>query len=138
MADPGTFAAVAVTLTAAHWIADHVLGQTDKQAMGNAKPGWEGWQHITGHVFLYHAVMLFMLGVARHVLDLQISGAGTAAGIAFSMVTHAFLDRRWPVVWILRHTGSAPYAETPEGRYAADQALHYFCLWVSALLVVSI
>lgn len=133
-----TFAAVAVTLTAAHWVADHVLGQTDEQAQNKAKPGWEGWQHLLGHVVLYHLVMWGMLTVAVGVLDLPVSWWGLAAGMAFSALSHGFLDRRWPVVWVLRHTGSAPYAETPEGRYAADQALHQFCLWVSALLVVSV
>jgi hypothetical protein len=133
-----TFAAAAVTLTAAHQLADHVLGQTDRQAVNKAKPGWAGWQHIAGHVFLYHAVMLFMLGAARLALDLPISGFGTAAGIGFSMASHAIIDRRWPVRWILRRTGSAPFAETAHGMYVSDQALHHFCLWVSALLLVGI
>lgn len=138
----GTFAAVAVTLTAAHWIADHVLGQTDKQACNKAKPGWEGWRHIAGHVFLYHLVMWVMLTVAVGLLNLDVSWWGLGAGMAFSAVTHAVIDRRWPVRRLLELTGSAPFARLASngmnGMYLSDQALHMFCLWVSALLVVSI
>jgi hypothetical protein len=138
VADPAAFAAVAVTLYAAHQVADHVVGQTDKQACRKALPGWEGWRHNLGHVGLYHLAMAGMLAFTVAVLDLPVSLLGFAAGLAFSAATHALLDRRRPVVWILRRTGSALYAETPEGKYQADQALHVFYLWVSALLVVTV
>lgn len=135
-----TFAAVAVTLYAGHQVADHVLGQTDRQACDKAKPGWVGWRANLAHVAQYHLVLLGMLVVAAPLLQLPVSVLGVLAGLAFSAVTHAFLDRRWPVRAILRATGSAPFAELKSGGmngpYLADQALHYGCLWVSALLVV--
>jgi hypothetical protein len=79
-----------------------------------------------------------MLGAAVLLLDLPVSWLGVLAGLAFSAATHAIIDRRWPVRWILNHTGSAPFAKTIHGLYVADQALHWACLWVSALLVVSV
>ena len=137
-----TFAAVAVTLYAAHQLADHVLGQTDRQANGKARPGWEGWRHNLAHVGLYHAVMAVMLGVTVAVLNLNVTLSGAVAGLGFSAVTHAFIDRRWPVRRLLELTGSAPFARLAgnglNGLYLADQACHWACLWVSALLVVSV
>lgn len=147
MADPGTFAAVGVTLYAAHQLADHVLGQTDKQASGKALPGWAGWRHDLAHVGLYHVVMGVMLAVAVLVLDLPVTVLGVLVGLGFSAATHALIDRRWPVRRLLEATGSGPFARLGDpsgpqvglnGIYLADQALHWACLWVSALLVVSI
>lgn len=142
MAEAATFAAVGVTLYAAHQLADHVLGQTDKQANGKAEPGWAGWRHIAGHVGLYHAVMGVMLLVAVAVLDLPVTWLGAVAGVGFSAVTHAVIDRRWPVRLLLEATGSGPFSRLNSGGmnglYLADQACHWACLWVSALLVVSV
>ncbi|MCW6003944.1 DUF3307 domain-containing protein [Micromonospora sp. CPCC 205371] len=142
MASGAAFAAVAVTLYAGHQLADHVLGQTDRQASGKAEPGWAGWRHIIGHVALYHAVVAAMLLVAVAVLDLPVTWAGAAAGLGFSAATHALIDRRWPVRLLLEATGSGPFSRLSSngmnGIYLADQALHYACLWVSALLVVSV
>ncbi|MCA2219516.1 DUF3307 domain-containing protein [Jidongwangia harbinensis] len=136
------FAAIAATLYAAHQLADHVLGQTDHQAANKAAPGWTGWRHNAYHVGLYHLVMTAMLLTAVAVLDLPLTATGLAAGIGFSAVTHAILDRRWPVRWLLEHTRSKPFARMAShginGMYLADQALHYACLWASALLIAGL
>lgn len=140
MTTAATFAAVGVTLYAAHQLADHVVGQTDQQAAGKAKPGWAGWRLNLAHVGAYHAVMAAMLAVAWLVLDLDLSPWGVTAGLAFSAATHAVLDRRWPILWIARRTGSpkfvAPGHPLP-GAYLVDQSLHCGCLWVAALLMVA-
>src|SRR4051812_18932057 len=44
-----TFAAVAVTLHAAHQLGDHLV-QTDNNANGKAAPGRTGWAHVLTHV----------------------------------------------------------------------------------------
>lgn len=132
------FAATFATLFAAHQLADHLAGQTDHQATHKDLPGWKGWKANLAHVGLYHAVMAVMLGVAVLVLDLPVSWGGVLVGLGFSAVTHAVLDRRWPVRWLLRKTGSAPFAETAQGMYVGDQACHYACLWVAALMVAVI
>ncbi|GAA3271299.1 DUF3307 domain-containing protein [Dactylosporangium vinaceum] len=137
-----TFAAIAATLYAAHQLADHVLGQTDRQAAHKAAPGWTGWRHLLGHVALYHLVMAVMTLTVVAVLHLPATGTGLITGLAFSAVSHAFLDRRWPVRWLLEHTGSIPFSRLADhglnGMYLADQSLHYACLWLSALLIAAL
>lgn len=140
MSNAATFAAVGFTLLCGHQLADHVIGQTDWQAKNKMKPGREGWRANLAHVAQYHLVLLGMLGVVVATLDLPVTLVGVLAGLGFSAVTHAILDRRWPVRAILRATGSAPFAELKSGGinglYLADQSLHIAALWVSALLVV--
>ncbi len=132
------FAAVLATFYAGHNVADHVFGQNDHQAANKAAPGLTGYAALMGHVFRYHVVVVSMLLIAIAALDLPVTPLGLIVGIVFSAVSHAFLDRRWPVRWILEHSGSPGFAQmtTPlHGMYLADQGLHYACLWISALLV---
>lgn len=121
----------------AHQVADHVFGQNDKIAANKAKPGRQGWSYIYQHVFSYHVVMFMMLLITCALLNVPVTLLGVFSSLLFSAVTHAILDRRWPVKWILDHTGSPEFAQmqTPIcGMYQADQSLHYFCLWISGLL----
>ncbi|MFX0593312.1 DUF3307 domain-containing protein [Melissospora conviva] len=132
------FAVVAATFFASHQVADHVFGQSDKQAAHKAAPGWDGWRHLLGHVVAYHLVVAVMLTVVIVALDLPVTVVGVVAGVGFSAVSHAILDRRWPVRWLLMHTGSPEFADRQSpicGMYLADQSLHAACLWVSALLI---
>jgi hypothetical protein len=136
--DAVLFAAGLATMYAAHQVADHVFGQTDSMAASKAKPGKVGWLAVLSHVGQYHIVMAMMLGLTLTILNLPASFIGVFLCLVFSAVTHAFLDRRWPVRWILEHTGSPEFAKmtTPLcGMYLADQGLHLFCLWISALLL---
>jgi hypothetical protein len=131
------FAVAASTLHAAHQLADHIV-QTDADATAKAAPGWHGWRHLLAHVGTYHATALAMLVVTATAVDLPLTVTGVLAGLGFSALTHAILDRRWPVRWILHHTGSAAFAHRMSpicGLYLADQALHYGCLWIAALLI---
>jgi hypothetical protein len=132
------FAAGLATMYAAHQVADHVLGQTDFQAANKAKPGKVGFKALFGHVVSYHIVMSIMLWVTIVVLNLPVTAVGFTLAMLFSAVTHAFLDRRWPVKWVLDHTRSPEFAKMLQplwGMYASDQGLHYLCLWISALLL---
>lgn len=102
--DPARFAAAYAALWAAHDVADHIV-QTDPQAEGKAAD----WRMMAGHVGTYHLVQ----GVA--VAWLRRTGARpswrrTLAAVALSVSTHALLDRRWPVVALLRATGSPGFA----------------------------
>ncbi|KPI19735.1 hypothetical protein OV450_7838 [Actinobacteria bacterium OV450] len=144
-----TFGAVWAVLAVGHNLGDHVFGQTDHQAAGKAAPSAteiadgvsprRGWGACLGDVAQYHLVMAVMLGLVWAVLPLQMSFTGLAAGLAVSAVTHAFFDRRWPVRWLLQHTGSPDFAELRaagmNGMYLTDQALHQTALLVSALLI---
>lgn len=125
------------TATVAHGLADHILGQTDKIAVNKVKPGRVGWSHILQHVFAYHVVMVVMLLIVVAIFNLPVTATGFISAILFSSVTHAIIDRRWPVKWILQKIGSSNFAEmqTPIcGMYQADQELHKTALWVSAIL----
>jgi len=133
------FAAIAATCYASHQIADHVFGQTDNQAAHKADPGWTGWRHNLAHITAYHAVLAAMLTATIITLHLPVTATGITAGLLASATTHAILDRRWPVRWLLEHTGSTPFSRLNtgglNGMYLADQALHYACLWITALLI---
>jgi len=121
----------------AHQVADHVFAQTDKVAINKTKAGWLGWSHILKHVVVYHLILLAMLLITVFILSIPATVVGVVLAIGFSAISHAILDRRWPVKWILDRIGSGEFAkmQTPLfGMYLADQGLHYFCLWVSALL----
>ncbi|WP_338120226.1 hypothetical protein [Streptomyces agglomeratus] len=144
-----TFGAVWAVLAVGHNLADHVFGQSDHQAANKGAPSAtdvadgasprQGWSACLSHVAQYHLVMAVMVALAWAVLPLQISWTGLAAGLVVSAVTHAFFDRRWPVRWLLQHTGSPEFAELRaagmNGMYLTDQALHQTALLVSALLI---
>lgn len=125
------------TAGVAHEFADHIAGQTDKIAANKVKPGKVGWSHIAQHVFWYHLWMIIMLLIVIAIFNLPVSIVGFISAVTFSAITHAFIDRRWPVKWLLQKTGSPAFAEmtTPLcGMYLADQSLHKLALWVSAIL----
>lgn len=108
-------------LLAAHLIGDWVV-QTDEEA-ANKMTSWAAMaQHMLGyHVCIVAACIAAGLG-------------WPAAEVVFwcSLLTHAFIDRRWPVRWLMTHTGSAAFADTSWGVMAVDQALHLSILCVLA------
>ncbi|GAA0897966.1 MULTISPECIES: hypothetical protein [Streptomyces violaceusniger group] len=144
-----TFGTVWAVLSVGHNLADHVFGQSDHQAANKGAPTAadvadgvsprQGWGACLGHVAQYHLVMAVMLSLVWAVLPLQLSWTGLAAGLVVSAMTHAFFDRRWPVRWLLQHTGSPDFAELRtagmNGMYLTDQALHHTALLASAVLI---
>lgn len=132
------FAALGVTVYAAHQLADHVLGQTDAQAGAKASPGLAGWAALGRHVAQYHLVVIAMVTVTVLALHVPLNPTGAAAGLAVSVGTHLLWDRRWPVRWLLIRCGGRQFADLADhglnGMYLGDQALHIACLWLAALL----
>lgn len=112
-------------LLAGHLLGDWVV-QTDWQAMkkaqalGDYRSGRAYWTSIRAnqtHCLTYHLTMaVFVLPVWRT--------WGTVLALVVSWVSHGFIDRRWPVRWLLRVTGSPAFAKQMWGVLAADQALH--------------
>lgn len=149
LADLATFATIWAVLSVGYNLADHVFGQTDRQAAGKAAPSptevadgahpHRGWSENLSHVAQYHLVLITMVAVVGALLPLHIRWADAAAGLAVSVVTHAFFDRRWPVRWLLQHIGAPNFAELRghgmNGMYLTDQALHQTALLASALLI---
>ncbi|WP_433616058.1 DUF3307 domain-containing protein [Dactylosporangium sp. CA-139114] len=134
------FAVVLVALMVGHAVGDHVA-QTDHQAERKAEGGAAGWRALAGHLLNYHLVVTAVLLLTAFALRLPLSALGVAAGLTFSVLTHGWLDRRWPVRALLRSTRSPGFAEatTPVcGMYVADQALHQLALLVSALMIAGL
>lgn len=143
------FATVLPTLLVAHNLADHVV-QTDHQAAHKAS----SWRAMLGHISGYTLTAAAFLAVLWVALDVRPDWRWALAGLAFSAASHAFIDRRWPVLALLARTESWDFANTTvrttpnpngtgehvgaapiNGMYVADQALHWGCLFVSALLI---
>lgn len=154
-ADALRLAVVLPTLLVAHNVADHVV-QTDHQAAHKAS----SWSAMAGHVGGYQATQLGALLAVSRATGTCLSWRGMLLGGAFSAISHAFLDRRWPVRRLLELTGSRAFARPVirtagdvrevtgaaptvdatgplpiHGPYLADQALHHGCLLISALLI---
>ncbi len=135
-----TFVVTLGALLVGHQVGDHVL-QSDRQAAEKATAGLTGARAMAGHLLAYHAAVGAVLTVVAVVLDVSLSVTGVLAGLAFSAVTHAVLDRRHLVRAVLRGTRSPGFAEQTSpvcGMYVADQALHWLCLLLSALLVATL
>lgn len=112
-------------LLAGHLIGDWIV-QTDWQATNKTR----SWAAMAAHMASYHLMLaLALLGWAGGV-HAHIAARGVV--LAVSLVTHAFIDRRWPVRWLLSHTGSAAFADTTWGIFVADQALHLSILSILA------
>lgn len=132
-----TFGVALLALLIGHQLGDHIA-QTDKQADNKAAKGHAGLRAMAGHLLTYHLTAGAVLAGVAFALELRLSVAGVVAGFAFSIVSHAILDRRTPVRGLLRLTRSPVFAEQTSpvcGMYVADQALHWFSLLVSALLI---
>lgn len=144
--NPLIFTTTLGALLVAHNVGDHIC-QTDHQAACKVRPaestedppsGAVQARAMAGHVGGYQLTQAAALAAVLPASGLRPSWRGMLAGTVFSAATHAFLDRRWPVRWVLQRTGSPKFAElqTPiNGAYQADQALHHACLFVSALLM---
>ena len=127
-----------VALFAGHMVGDHLV-QTHEIATQKTDPGLWGWLNMGLHLSGYGICQLAALG-AVILLGAPITGLGLAVGMVCSLATHGFLDRRWPVEWFQRHTGSAGFID-PElhrsginGMYLSDQAAHVACLFAAAFL----
>ncbi len=132
-----TVAAAFVALYVGHMVGDH-LAQTDQQAAHKASKGWAGWAAMAGHVASYGLCQAVALAGLLTV-GVPLPPVGVLAGLGLSVATHAIVDRRWPVQWLLRTTGSPNFAalnrDGLNGMYLADQALHIAAIFGAALII---
>ena len=128
-----------VAMLVGHQAGDH-LAQTDHQAAHKAGKGAEGWKAMAGHVAGYTACQAVALA-GLSASGRRVGVRRAAVALAISAGTHAFIDRRWPVQWLLRRTGSADFAALTSsglnGPYLADQALHVGCIYLAGLVAAS-
>jgi hypothetical protein len=101
------FAATAVALDVVHDVMDHVV-QTDADAARKAAPAhWHGAMasHAGGQALAQGATLAVIEAATGRRAWARVLTGTVAVG-----VSHAFLDRRWPVVGLLRRTGSERFA----------------------------
>lgn len=109
-------------LLAGHFIGDWIV-QTDWQA-ANKTTSWKANQQ---HMLGYHLTLAAFAAVA-------LPASWVLVVVVVSWLTHAVIDRRWPVIWLMQHTGSRPFSQTTFGVIAVDQALHLTILCLLAFL----
>lgn len=122
-----TLALLPAAIFLAHLLGDFVI-QTDHQATN--KP--ECWHAMAKHLAGYHVPMA--------TVALWAFGISTAAGafLAISIVTHAFFDRRWPVLRLMQLTGSSPFSTWDVGRLIVDQVCHLTCLALALVAALAL
>jgi hypothetical protein len=143
------FAAIAVTLYAAHQVADHWI-QTDHQAATKGQTGWSGRVSCALHVLTYTATALAALLLMALVTGWTPKAVPLTLGLLISAITHYIADRRTPLARIAAWSGHAGFFnlgrprpgkdDNPTlgtGAYAMDQSWHYGWLFISALVVAA-
>ncbi|MER7761537.1 DUF3307 domain-containing protein [Streptomyces sp. NPDC097619] len=125
------FATVFILLYVAHLVVDYAL-QTDRQAELKSQASAAGWCANLTHAVSHVAVSAAALGAGAVFLDLPLAPGTTAGVLAWVGLSHGFIDRRWPVLWWMKRTGSAAFAERG-GAAFVDQTAHITALLLAAL-----
>lgn len=89
----GDFAAIAITLYAAHHVGDYWV-QRDEDAQHKGDVGTDGRLHCLHHVLSYLATQTAFLLIVAVTLQIHFSALGITAGLLTSGVTHYTADRR--------------------------------------------
>lgn len=129
------FATVFVLLYVGHLLADYPF-QTDHQADHKADPGAAGWRANLDHAATHVVTCAFSLLAGMVVLDLSVSTWAAYGALAWIGVTHAFIDRRWPVRWWMERFGQSEWARHG-GAAHVDQTAHVAALVVAALALAA-
>ena len=111
----------------------HLLGDWVAQSDWQATNKTRSWGALAAHVAGYHLVMglLLLLPVVRDGWPAW----KALAVLAASAITHALIDRRWPVRALMRAAGSPGFATVDWGVIAVDQALHLSILAMLAVVL---
>jgi len=114
------------SLLLAHLLGDWIL-QTEWQATNKQS----SWRAMFSHVVVYHLAILVALwlwyGFDQPLVYIVVAGLA---------VSHAILDRRWPVIALMRALRSSTSGEPEKWLLVVfDQCLHILLLGVSAVLL---
>nr|WP_237552117.1 DUF3307 domain-containing protein [Streptomyces sp. SID8359] len=121
-----------VLLYLGHLLADYPL-QSDHQATHKADRTTTGWVAALTHAATHVATCAAALTVGALVLDdVALSLPVVAAALLWIGASHAFIDRRWPVLWWMRNTGSTAWI-AHGGAAHVDQTAHVLALVLAAL-----
>lgn len=130
------FASLFVLLYLGHLLADYPL-QSDRQAARKADRSPSGWYANLTHAATHVATCAAALTVGVVVLDdVAVSLPVALVALVWIGATHAFIDRRWPVLWWMRRTGSTAWIEHG-GAAHVDQTAHILALVLAALALTA-
>ncbi|HET6348025.1 MAG TPA: DUF3307 domain-containing protein [Candidatus Krumholzibacteria bacterium] len=114
------------SLLLAHLLGDWIL-QTNWQAVNKR----HNWRAMLSHVVVYHAVVLAVLG-ARFGFE----NGRVYAVVAGLAISHAFLDRVWPVEWLMKRLGAGPRNDSDRWLTVMfDQSIHILLLGLATLIL---
>ncbi len=138
MSKAGNAAAAYAAMRAAAGIGDFYL-QTGHQAAHKADAGWSGRLVVARHAASYAGVQAVALVAANKLLGMGLKPAHMAAAVAFSGITHGFIDRRWPVRKLAEATGKLGFHDMGAGTLASgafhlDQSAHHALEAVAAVI----
>ncbi|MGW5295495.1 DUF3307 domain-containing protein [Streptomyces bacillaris] len=126
------FASLFVLLYLGHLLADYPF-QSDHQATHKAERTTTGWAAALTHAATHVATCTAALTLGALVLDdVALSLPVVAAALVWIGASHAFIDRRWPVLWWMRRTGSTAWI-AHGGAAHVDQTAHILALVLAAL-----
>lgn len=132
MPDEATILTVVwIALMVGHFSGDYVI-QTDWQSTHKALGPDFKPSALVRHIVGYGAAQLVALAVTFWVADQPLPLVPVTAALAVSLGSHAVIDTRTPVMWLMRHTGSGPFIDRG-GVFLVDQALHWLFIWAAAL-----
>ncbi|OXY92981.1 DUF3307 domain-containing protein [Streptomyces sp. 2R] len=130
------FASLFVLLYLGHLLADYPL-QSDRQAARKADRSPSGWAANLTHAATHVATCGAALALGAVVLDdVTLSLPVALVALVWIGSTHAFIDRRWPVLWWMRRTGSTAWIEHG-GAAHVDQTAHILALVLAALALAA-
>jgi len=131
-----------IALFAGHQVGDHVI-QSDADARAKGAPTadllargahpWAGWAACLRHVASYTLTQAAALALTGLVAPLSLAGA--AAALTISASTHAVIDRRWLVRWLISVKRCHGWKDAP---YLLDQSIHIGVLLVASVTAAAI
>lgn len=113
-------------LFVAHLVADWLL-QTEWQALNKD----HNYRALFSHIGIYSLVILSVLW-----LDFGFQNVTVYLVVGMIALTHAFIDRRWPVVWFMK-TFRLIVERKPKGALmlGVDQTFHILLLAIAGLIL---
>lgn len=102
--------------------------QTEHQALCKAKKTPQGRRALAAHAVTYGLTQGAFLAAANHLLGAGIRPSRMVQAVAFSTVTHAFIDQRWPIrkaAKALKKEGFHDMAPPLGGAFHLDQSAHH-------------
>lgn len=129
------FATTFILLYVAHLIADYPL-QTDHQAGCKADKTAAGWRANLTHAATHMGASAITLGIGALALDLPLTVPAAVAALCWIGATHSLIDRRWPVLRWMEHTGQSEFIKHG-GAAHIDQTAHITAIAIAALAVAA-